>query len=121
MATLAITVADDASAADRETAAEVGPDFVGASAPLPDMVRAAGFEVVARLDWTAAFEETGAGILRARADFEDELRHIEGDETYEEEVRKRQAVLHGIRSGLLRRTLVIAAAGTAEHGRPARR
>jgi hypothetical protein len=107
MAALAITVADDASPEDQESAAEIGPDLVGAPGPLAHMVRASGFQKVSRFDWTDAFEETCERFVRTRADLEHELRKVEGDETYEREVRKKEGFLDGIRTGLLRRTLVV--------------
>jgi len=63
---------------------------------------------VVKEDVTDAFRATCAALVAARRDLEDELRADEGDDFYEEERRKKNAMLQGIDEGILCRSLVVA-------------
>ena len=55
-----------------------------------------------------AFRATCAALRAARSDLEDELRRDEGDDFYDAERRKKDAMLRGIDEGVLCRSLVVA-------------
>ena len=94
--------------AQERRAAELGPSDVTAPASPEALTRAAGLTIVVTEDVTDAFRATCAVLLAARRDLEDELRANEGDDFYEEERRKKNAMLQGIDEGILRRSLVVA-------------
>ena len=89
-------------------AAALGPSEVTASASPAALARSAGLRIAVDEDVTDAFRGTCAALLAARCDLENELRDDEGDEFYEEERRKKDAMLRGIDEGLLRRSLIVA-------------
>ena len=91
-----------------EMAADLGPSAVRADAPLPELVRIAGFRPCHVEDLTTDFEATTESVWEGRCAAETELRAAEGDEAYDAETSKKARVLEGIRRGLLRRTLVVA-------------
>ena len=93
---------------DVELAADLGPSAVRADAPLPELVRIAGFRPCHVEDLTTDFEATTESVWEGRCAAETELRAAEGDEAYDAETSKKARVLEGIRRGLLRRTLVVA-------------
>ena len=94
--------------AQERRAAELGPSDVTAPASPEALTRAAGLTIVVTQDVTDAFRVTCAALAAARRDLEDELRADEGDDFYEEERRKKNAMLQGIDEGILRRSLVVA-------------
>ena len=94
--------------AQERQAAELGPSDVAASASPEALTQAAGLTIVVTEDVTDAFRATCAALAAARRDLEDELRADEGDDFYEEERRKKTAMLKGIEEGILRRSLVVA-------------
>ena len=94
--------------AQERRAAELGPSDVTAPASPQALTRAAGLTIVVTEDVTDAFRATCAALAAARRDLEDELRANEGDDFYEEERRKKNAMLKGIAAGILRRSLVVA-------------
>ena len=89
-------------------AADLGPSDVTASTSPEVLTQAAGLTVVVKEDVTDAFRATCAALVAARRDLEDELRADEGDDFYEEERRKKNAMLQGIDEGILCRSLVVA-------------
>ena len=94
--------------AQERRAAELGPSDVTAPTSPEALTRAAGLTIVLTQDVTDAFRVTCAALAAARRDLEDELRADEGDDFYEEERRKKNAMLKGIDEGILRRSLVVA-------------
>jgi hypothetical protein len=86
----------------------LGPSDVTASTSPELLTQAAGLTVVVKEDVTDAFRATCAALVAARRDLEDELRADEGDDFYEEERRKKNAMLQGIDEGILCRSLVVA-------------
>ena len=96
------------TAAQERRAAALGPSDVPAPASPEALTRAAGLTIVVIQDVTDAFRVTCAALAAARRDLEDELRADEGDDFYEEERRKKNAMLKGIDEGILRRSLVVA-------------
>ncbi len=89
-------------------AAELGPSEVLAPASFEALTQAAGLTIVLTEDVTEAFRSTCAALAAARRSLENELRIDEGDDFYEEERRKKDAMLQGIDEGILRRSLVVA-------------
>ena len=94
--------------AQERRAADLGPSDVTASTSPEVLTQAAGLTVVVKEDVTDAFRATCAALVAARRDLEDELRADEGDDFYEEEQRKKNAMLQGIDEGVLCRSLVVA-------------
>ena len=94
--------------AQERRAADLGPSDVTASTSPEVLTQAAGLTVVVKEDVTDAFRATCAALVAARRDLEDELRADEGDDFYEEERRKKNAMLKGIDEGILCRSLVVA-------------
>ena len=94
--------------AQERRAADLGPSDVTASTSPEVLTQAAGLTVVVKEDVTDAFRATCAALVAARRDLEDELRADEGDDFYEEEWRKKNAMLQGIDEGVLCRSLVVA-------------
>ena len=89
-----------------------GPPLARPTSPPPAspvaLTEAARLTVVVTDDVTQAFRATCAALRAARRDLEDELRVDEGDDFYEEEGRKKDAMLLGIDEGLLCRSLIMA-------------
>jgi hypothetical protein len=96
------------SAAEVERAIEFVPMDVHAAAQPGDLAERAGFALVEVADATAAFRLTCDAILKALAKHEPALRAADGDETYEDGVRRKIGVLAAIDEGLIRRTMVAA-------------
>ena len=94
--------------AQERRAADLGPSDVTASTSPEVLTQAAGLTVVVKEDVTDAFRATCAALVAARRDLGDELRADEGDDFYEEERRKKNAMLQGIDEGILCRSLVVA-------------
>ena len=94
--------------AQERRAEDLGPSDVTASTSPEALTQAAGLTVVVKEDVTDAFRATCAALVAARRDLEDELRADEGDDFYEEEWRKKNAMLQGIDEGILCRSLVVA-------------
>ena len=94
--------------AQERRAADLGPPDVAASASPEVLAQTAGLGIVLREDVTDAFRSTCAALSAARRDLENELRADEGDDFYEEERRKKSAMLLGIDEGILCRSLVVA-------------
>ncbi len=90
-------------------ASDLGPSEVFSPLTPEEQMMRAGFEVLETRDVTPTFAATCEAILRARRDLEVELRREEGDEVYDEEMRKKELMLEGIAQGLLRRSLTVAA------------
>lgn len=96
------------SEARSRRATECGPGQVVAEVPPGDLLRRAGFLVIADDDVTEDFRETCTAIHEARHELEDDLRAVEGDVGFEDENSKKRLMLEGISEGLLRRSLLVA-------------
>ena len=96
------------TAAQTRRAAELGPPDTPAPASPDALARSAGLDVVLLEEVTDAFRATSVALGTARDELEDELRADEGNDFYEEERRKKHAMLQGIDEGLLRRCLIVA-------------
>jgi hypothetical protein len=94
--------------AQANRASEFGPSEVHAVSRHGDLFREAGFRVTVDEDVTEDFQATCEAIIQARHDLEDELRGLEGDVVFEEELNKKALTLQGISEGLLRRSLLVA-------------
>ena len=105
---VAVTNGDRRTEPQERRAADLGPSDVTASTSPELLTQAAGLTVVVKEDVTDAFRATCAALVAARRDLEDELRADEGDDFYEEERRKKNAMLQGIDEGILCRSLVVA-------------
>ena len=89
-------------------AAELGPSDVTAAVSPDALAQSERLIVVVAEDVTDAFHATCTALRAARRDLEDELRTDEGDDFYEEERRKKDAMLQGIAEGVLCRSLIVA-------------
>ena len=94
--------------AQERRATELGPSEVVAPSSFEALTQAAGLTLLLTEDVTEAFRSTCAALATARKDLENELRAAEGDDFYDEERRKKNAMLQGIDEGILRRSLVVA-------------
>ena len=93
------------SATGQSRACELGPAEVVGS---PDgLAQSAGFVDVTLRDATGLFRTTCEGLLEASLRWEDDLRAEQGDEAYVEGRRKGEAMLTGIREGLLLRSMIV--------------
>jgi hypothetical protein len=86
----------------------LGPGSMTACGDLSGHVREAGLNVIETEDWTSELEVLLNGLSGALRVREDALRAAEGDAVYEHERSKKEALLEGVREGLLVRTLVVA-------------
>lgn len=93
-----------------ERAFEAGPTSMTSDGALEDLSREAGLIPLSVEDWTSDLGETLERSLEELLVQESELRTGEGDDIFEHEVSKKRRMLEGVRAGLLRRTLVVAAA-----------
>ena len=94
--------------AQERRATELGPSEVVAPSSFEALTQTAGLTLLLTEDVTEAFRSTCAALGAARRSLENELRIDEGDDFYEEERRKKDAMLQGIDEGILRRSLVVA-------------
>ena len=88
-------------------ASELGPTHVTAPAPPAELMREAGFAMLAVNDVTENFRATCTALLQARQQLAHELRAEEGDESFEDELHAKTSMLEGIDEGLLQRSLVV--------------
>ena len=86
----------------------MGPSDVEVPTSPEALIQTAGLTVVVMEDVTDAFRSTCGALAAVRSDLEGELRADEGDDFYEEERRKKDAMLQGIEEGILCRSLVVA-------------
>jgi len=77
---------------------------------LEETTAAAGFLPLVVEDWTSELEGALRRMLDGLRAGETALRSDEGDDVFEHEVSKKAQLLEGVVEGLLRRTLVVAAA-----------
>ena len=88
-------------------ASELGPTQVTAPSPPAELMREAGFGVLAVSDVTENFRATCTALLQARQRMAQELRAEEGDESFEDELQAKKSMLEGIDERLLQRSLVV--------------
>ena len=99
------------SAAGERRVAELVPMEVLADGSPLELAERAGFSIVTFDDVTDQFRTTSNAIVRARERHEAELRAVDGDEAYDDDQRRKAAVLTGIDEGLLVRSLISAVKG----------
>ena len=99
------------SLAGEQRVDELVPMDVLADGSPADLAKRAGFSIVTCDDVTDQFRTTSNAILRAREEHEAELRAVDGDEAYDDDQRRKVAVLTGIDEGLLERSLIAAVKG----------
>ncbi len=90
-----------------ERAVELGPSEVLADGSPAEQCEETGFRVVSVEDVTTEFRTTCETILREWSSLEAELRAEDGDEVFEEEMRKKSNMVAGVDKGLLARSLVV--------------
>ncbi len=78
-----------------------------ADAQPAEMTADAGFQAVRSRDVTADFRATCGAIIEALAKHEAAARAADGDEMYEDNVRRKNGVLTAINEGLIVRSLVV--------------
>lgn len=95
--------------ADQEgRAAALGPSCVTGFDSPAELAGTAGMTVIHQQDVTERFRDTCAALLEARRELEAELRHEEGDVTYDDELARKRDMLRGIDDSLLVRSLITA-------------
>ena len=94
------------SAAAAQRVEELVPMDALADGSLAELAERAGFSVVTCDDVTDQFRIICDAILHARERHEAELRAVDGDEVYDDDQRRKVAVLTGIDEGLLERSLI---------------
>ena len=99
------------SAAAEQRVDELVPMDILADGSPGELAERAGFSVVTCDDVTDQFRNTCEAILCAREEHEAELRAVDGDEVYDDDQRRKAAVLTGIDEGLLERSLIAAVKG----------
>lgn len=91
-----------------ERAVDLGPSEVLADGSPAEQCEENGFRVISVEDVTREFRTTCETILREWSSLEAELRVEEGDDVFEEEMRKKTNMVAGVDKGLLARSLVVA-------------
>lgn len=108
MAGYVIHTPGELSEAQLQRAADLGPTDVTADGSPANLTEQGGLSVVAQDDVTDGFRATCEALRHARRRLEDELRADEGNDFYDEELARKDAMLRGIDEGLLRRSLIVA-------------
>ena len=108
MAGYVIHTPADLNPDDRQRAAALGPSDVLADATPDKLARTASLSIIEYEDVTEEFRAMCEALVSARSRLETQLRLAEGDDVYEEEREKKEAMREGIREGLLRRCLLVA-------------
>ena len=88
-------------------AVALGPSHVASRRGPAELLEAARFSEIERVDVTDTFLETCTAFLRARERYADELRSWEGDDEFEQVQARNQRLVEGITAGLLRRSRVV--------------
>jgi hypothetical protein len=84
------------STSDEIRAAELGPSDVASPAATEELAHTVGLATIVHKDVTDVLTVTYKAILETREKLEEELRAEEGDEVYDEETKKKHAMLDGI-------------------------
>ena len=110
MAFAVITVASELSADDGSAAREAGPTFVSAPGTYEELLVAAGWDLVERIDVTAGFIATTAAIVRETEARSDALEALLGRPEAREIVASRRATAGATHQGLLERYVFVSSA-----------
>ena len=110
MAFFTIFVTTGLSKPDHRRAVRLGPRAVASTRAQPELLARAGFADIDDVDVTGEFLETAHRWLRFAAELEPALRATLGDEVVDQQVADRTDIVRGIEEGLLRRSLLVAAA-----------
>jgi cyclopropane fatty-acyl-phospholipid synthase-like methyltransferase len=91
--------------ADYRKAVESGPSFIAADDDYPNLIRAAGWDLIEQIDLSADFFTT-LGVMRDNElENADELEKLLGSEETERRLRRTEESLYGLERGLIRREL----------------
>lgn len=107
-----ITVTDGLPAQRHRRATRAGPRAVTTPHPTVDLLRRAGFVDVGETDVTEAYLQTATAWVVENDMRRDALRPPDPG-YYDERMKDRREAAAGIREGLLRRSLLVARAGSA--------
>ena len=99
---------------DRRRAIRLGPRAVSSDRDEAELVRAAGFVQIGKVDFTAEFLETARRWLRFSREFEPALRESLGDQVFDQQWADRKGMVAAIEEQLLARALFVAAAAPAK-------
>ena len=106
-----IHAAEGLTESEELRAAELGPSAVLSSVPYSDLIREAGLDPTQLTDVTAAFLKTVRTILSSREKYRPALLETCGPDAHEEEQETLEKLQEGIQTGVLRRSLFVAALG----------
>ncbi len=104
-----IHAAEGLTESEELRAAELGPSAVRSSVPYSDLIREAGLDPTQLTDVTPAFLKTVRTILRSREEYRPALLETCGPDAHEEEQETLEKLQEGIQTGVLRRSLCVAA------------
>ena len=109
VAGLVIHAAEDLTEAEELRAAELGPSAVSSAMPYAALTREADLQPTLTADVTSAFLTTVRTVLPSREEHRQALFESGGPEAYEEETETLEKLVEGIKTGVLRRSLFVAA------------
>ena len=109
MACYSIHTTPSLSTNDYQKAISLGPSEVGSKLDLQLLAELSGFSEIVQINVTDNFLHTCRSLIAARERRAAELRLEEGDGPYEEEETKKRKVVEGVETGLLVRSLLVAA------------
>ena len=91
--------------ADYRKAVESGPSFIAADDDYPNLLRAAGWDLLGQIDLSADFFTTLEVMRNNELENADELEKLLGSEETERRLRRKEESLYGVERGLIRREL----------------
>ncbi len=104
-----IHTAEGLTESEELRAAELGPPAVLSSVPYSDLIREAGLDPTQLTDVTAGFLKTVQTILSSREKYRRALLETCGPDAHEEEQEMLEKLQEEIQTGVLRRSLFVAA------------
>ncbi|NIM27596.1 MAG: methyltransferase domain-containing protein [Gammaproteobacteria bacterium] len=103
-----IYVAAGLSGTDHARAVESGPPHVESECGYPELLEATGWDVVERIDVTAAYEQTGRRHIREVEARADGLKALLGEAEYADMLIRRNRNVEAVAEGIVRRDLFVA-------------
>ena len=105
-----IFVSPGLSRREHRRAVRLGPRAVASDRPESELLAAAGLAEVDEVDVTEEFLETARRWLRFSRELEPALRESLGDDAFDQQLTDRTDMVKAIEEGLLKRSLLVAAA-----------
>jgi cyclopropane fatty-acyl-phospholipid synthase-like methyltransferase len=91
--------------ADYRKAVESGPTFIAADDDYPNLIRAAGWNLLEQIDLSANFLQTLKVMRNNELENADDLKKLLGSEESERRLRRTDESIYGVEHGLIRREL----------------